>query len=142
MKDINIKQISQKEKPKKVVNIAENFLTFNEQQKGIGIKVLIPKQILQRLPITQAQVEAGNSSENLLNKIRQIIDSLYQGKEVERQNERQKEDKMDTTFMNSKNGKTSDSHRLLRNLTDKIKLQKSDKYIALSDLSIYYKWKI
>ena len=142
MKDINIKQISQKEKPKKVVNIAEKFLTFNEQQKGIGIKVLIPKQILQRLPITQAQVEAGNSSENLLNKIRQIIDSLYQGKEVERQNERQKEDKMDTTFMNSKNGKTSDSHRLLRNLTDKIKLQKSDKYIALSDLSIYYKWKI
>ena len=38
--------------------------------------------------------------------------------------------------MNSKNSKTSDSHRLLLNLTDKIDLRKEDKYIALSNLSI------
>ena len=37
---------------------------------------------------------------------------------------------MDTTFMNSKNSKTSDPHRLLLSLTDKIKLQKRDKYVA------------
>ena len=36
-------------------------------------KILSPKQILQRLPITLAQVKADNMSENLLNKIRQII---------------------------------------------------------------------
>ena len=36
--------------------------------------------MLQRLPITLAQVKAGNTSENLLNKIRQIIQSLYQEK--------------------------------------------------------------
>ena len=36
--------------------------------------------MLQRLPIALAQVEAGNSSENVLNEIRQIINSLYQGK--------------------------------------------------------------
>ena len=40
--------------------------------------------------------------------------------------------------MNSKNSKTSDPHRLLLNLTDKINLKRSDKYVALSNLSIYY----
>ena len=40
--------------------------------------------------------------------------------------------------MNSKNSKTSDPHRLLLNLTDKIDLRRKDKYIALSNLSIYY----
>ena len=43
--------------------------------------------------------------------------------------------------MNSKNSKTSDPHRLLLNLTDKIYLRKKDKYIALSNLGIYYTWK-
>ena len=43
-----------------------------------------------------------------------------------------------TIFMNSKNSKTSDPHRLLLNLTDKINLKRSDKYVALSNLSIYY----
>ena len=43
--------------------------------------------------------------------------------------------------MNSKNSKTSDPHRLLINLTDKIDLRRKDKYIALSNLSIYYTWK-
>ena len=38
--------------------------------------------------------------------------------------------------MNSKNNKTSDPHRLLRNLKDKINLQRSDKYIDLSRLNI------
>ena len=45
---------------------------------------------------------------------------------------------MDTIFMNSENSKTSDLHRLLLNLTDKINLRRSDKYVALSNLSIYY----
>ena len=46
-----------------------------------------------------------------------------------------------TIFMNSKNSKTSDPHRLLLNLTDKINLKISDKYVVLSSLSIYYRWK-
>ena len=45
---------------------------------------------------------------------------------------------MNTIFMNSKTGKRSDPHR--QNLTDKINL-KSDKHVALSNLSIYYPWK-
>ena len=48
---------------------------------------------------------------------------------------------MDTIFMNSGNSKTSDPHRLLLNLSDKINLKRSDKYVVLSNLSIYYTWK-
>ena len=44
---------------------------------------------------------------------------------------------MDTIFMNSENNKTSDPYRLLLNLSDKI----INKYIALSNLTIYYTWK-
>ena len=45
---------------------------------------------------------------------------------------------MDTIFMNSENSETSNPHRLLLNLSDKINLMRSDKYVALSNLSIYY----
>ena len=45
--------------------------------------------------------------------------------------------KMDTIIMNSKNSKTSDPHSLLFHLSYKLDLRK-DKYIALSNLSIYY----
>ena len=40
--------------------------------------------------------------------------------------------------MNSGNSKTSEPHRLLLNLSDKINSKRSDKYTALSNLSIYY----
>ena len=43
--------------------------------------------------------------------------------------------------MNSENNKTSGPHRLLLNLSDKINLKRSAKYVALSNLSIYYTWK-
>ena len=48
------------------------------------------------------------------------------------------DNRMDTIFMNSGNSKTSDPHRLLFNLSDKINLKRSDKYVALSNFSIYY----
>ena len=47
---------------------------------------------------------------------------------------------MDTIFMNSENSKTTDTHTLLLNLTDEINLKRSDKYVALSNLAIYYTW--
>ena len=49
---------------------------------GEGLKILTPKQMLQRLPIALAQVRAGNTSESLPNEIRQILYSLYQEKEI------------------------------------------------------------
>ena len=45
---------------------------------------------------------------------------------------------MNTIFMNSRNSKISDPHRLLLNLTDRMDLKRKDKYIALSNRSIYY----
>ena len=64
--------------------------TFSIKSKGSGIlnldhsklKVLTPKQMLQRLPIALAQVKAGNNSESLLNEIRKIVYSLYQSKQI------------------------------------------------------------
>ena len=48
---------------------------------------------------------------------------------------------MDNIFMNSENSKISDPHRLLLNFTDKRNLRRSDNYVALANLSIYYIWK-
>ena len=53
-----------------------------EKQEGTGIRILTPKQMLQRSPIAFAQVKAGNNSENLLNEIRQIVYSLHQSREI------------------------------------------------------------
>ena len=50
--------------------------------KGTGPKILTPKQMLQRLPITLAQVKTGNNTESLLNEIREIVYSLYQSKDI------------------------------------------------------------
>ena len=49
---------------------------------------------------------------------------------------------MNNIFMNSENSNTYDPERLLLNLTDKIDLRRKNKYIALSNPSIYYTWKI
>ena len=48
---------------------------------------------------------------------------------------------MGTISMNSENSKTSDPHRLFLNLREIINLKRSDKYVALSNLSIFYTWK-
>ena len=82
----------------KLFVLLKKMLTFNKQQKVKGllsvvarvakvfhhkhIKILTPKQMLQRLPITLVQVKAGNTSEKLLNEIRQIVYSLYRAKEI------------------------------------------------------------
>ena len=67
---------------KKVVNIVEKIIDFNKKQKGKGLIILTPKQMFQKLPIALTQVKSDNTSENLLNEIRQIIYSLYREKEV------------------------------------------------------------
>ena len=52
------------------------------KQEGTGLKILTPKQMLQKLPIALAQIKAGNNSKSLLNEIRQIVYSLCQLKEI------------------------------------------------------------
>ena len=56
--------------------------TFNNKTEGTGLKILSPKQMLQRLSIALSKVKAVNNSESLLNEIRQIVHSLYQSKQI------------------------------------------------------------
>ena len=49
---------------------------------GEGLKILTPDQMLGRLPITIAQLKAGNNSKKLLNEIRQLLYSLYRSKKL------------------------------------------------------------
>ena len=59
-----------------------NYDARKNKTEGKGLKILTPKQMLQRLPIALAQVKAGNNSKSLLNEIRQIVYSLYQSKQI------------------------------------------------------------
>ena len=52
------------------------------KQKGTGLKILTPNQMLKRLPMALEQIKAGNNSENLLNEIKQIVYYLYRSKEI------------------------------------------------------------
>ena len=94
--------------------------------------------MLQRLPIAFSQVRASNTFENLLNEIREVIYSLHRAKEIIKRvynnmmNPIKFQCQMDTIFANSENRKISDLHRSLLNLTDKINLKRSDKYVVLS----------
>ena len=54
----------------KILNITENILNFTLKERkkiGQGLKILTPNQMLSRLPITLAQLKAGNNSEKLKN---------------------------------------------------------------------------
>ena len=74
------------EENEKTINIVERVLYFNQlDQSGQGLKILTPNQMLSRLPISLAQLKAGNNSEKLKNEIRQILYSLYTSKKLTKQ---------------------------------------------------------
>ena len=50
------------EENKKIINIAERILYFNQSEEDV--KILTPNQMFNRLPITLAQLKAGNNSDN------------------------------------------------------------------------------
>ena len=56
---------------------SEEFAEQRRNQQGKGLKILTPNQMLSRLPISLAQLKAGNNSEKLKNEIRQLLYSLY-----------------------------------------------------------------
>ena len=72
------------ENPDEIVNLVENILEFNRQQQEQGLKNLTPNQMFSRLPISLAQLKAGNNSEKLKNEIRQLY-SLYRSKKLTKQ---------------------------------------------------------
>ena len=77
-------------------NVRDNAIKFYEdyssmilearklarEQDGEGLKILTANQMLKRLPIALAQINAGNNSESLLNEIRQIVYYLYLSKKL------------------------------------------------------------
>ena len=85
-----IEDMSEEEKetknPNEIVDIVEKILKFNIQnQEGQGLKILTPNQMLSRLPISLAQLKAGNNSEKLKNEIGQILYSLYRSNKLTKQ---------------------------------------------------------
>ena len=66
------------EQPEKILKLVKEIIDFNKQNKiGKGLEILTPDQMLSRLPVTLAQLKAGNNSEKLKNQIRQLLYSLY-----------------------------------------------------------------
>ena len=59
------KEERETEKPDNIVKLVEEILSFNKQkQQGEGVKILTPSQMLSRLPISLAQLQAGNNNNN------------------------------------------------------------------------------
>ena len=74
------------EKPNELIDVVEKILEFNKQnQTGEGVKILTPDQMLSRLPISLAQLKAGNNSQKLKNEIRKLLHSLYRSKKLPKQ---------------------------------------------------------
>ena len=68
---------------KKIKDIVERLLEFNNKiQSEQGLKILTPSQMLSRLPITLAQLKAGNNSEKFKNEIRQLLHSSHRSKKT------------------------------------------------------------
>ena len=58
------------EKPDKIVKIVKKILRFIKQnQKRKSLKILTPNQMHSRLPISLAQLKAGNNSENMTKQV-------------------------------------------------------------------------
>ena len=60
-------------------------LESEESLKGKGLRILTPNQMLSRLPITLAQLKAGDNFEQLKNEISQLLYSLYRSKRLTKQ---------------------------------------------------------
>ena len=80
---VSPKQKDMREYVKSLKNTAD---LYNPQsgnvtsKKGKGLKILTNQQMLNRLPILLAQIQAGNNSQSLKNEVRQLIFALYRSK--------------------------------------------------------------
>ena len=76
------------EKPDKILEIVEEIFNFNREnrnQQVLGLKILTSNEMLGRLPITLALLNAGNNSEKLKNEIRPLLYSLHKSKTLTKQ---------------------------------------------------------
>ena len=98
--------------------------------------------MLSRLPITLAQLKAGNNSEKLKNEIRQLLYSLFLCTDQKNLQINSIKVwltllKMETIFMNTENIKTNEPHRFKLDLTNKLNLKNSNKNMTLANFNIY-----
>ena len=73
------------EQPDRILKTVKEILNLNkeiETQRGLSLKILTPNQMLSRLPISLAQLNAENNSEKLKNEIRQLLHSLDRSKKL------------------------------------------------------------
>ena len=74
-------EVSKVKENEKIIDTVERILELNnDKESGKGLKILTPDQMLSRLPITLAQLKAGNNSEKCKNEIRELLYSLYRSK--------------------------------------------------------------
>ena len=109
---------------KDIVDLYNIKSASDTSKKGEGLKILTNKQMLNRLSILLAQIQAGNNPKSLKNEARQILYFLNEA-----------------FFMNTKNSKTNGPNRFKYDLIDKLDLKNPNKNMALTNLSIYYTWK-
>ena len=64
---------------------SEESAVERRNQQGEGVKILTTNQMLSRLPISLAQLKAGNNSVKLKNEIRQLLYSLYRSQNMTKQ---------------------------------------------------------
>ena len=82
------KEETENEKPNQVLETIKEILDFNkeiQEQRGLGLNILTPNQMLSRLSITLAHLKARNNSEKLKNEIGQLWYSLYGSKKLTKQ---------------------------------------------------------
>ena len=120
-KDLGLKTSFEERRPERVKRKGQKK-SDEENQERTGLKILIPDQMLIKLPITLAQLSAGNNSEKLENEIRQLLYSLYRSKKTN-------QNKIDKPHV----------FRLI--LTGKRDFKNSDKNITLANLNTYNTWK-
>ena len=65
-----------------MTDIVEKILDLSEQQKDKTLKILTPKQMLQRFLISLAQLKADNTSKKLINEVQEIMYSLYRANKI------------------------------------------------------------
>ena len=86
IKNVPKDEVSRVEENEEIIDIVEKILELNsKKESGKGLKILTPNQMLSRLPVTLAQLKAGNNSEKLKNEIRQLLYSLYRSKKLTKQ---------------------------------------------------------
>ena len=82
---MNMPKVYKKNEEIKILKVAVNIFNFiskEPKKRGQGLKILTRNHMLSRLPVTLAQLKAGNNSEKLKNEIRQLLYSLYRSKKL------------------------------------------------------------